>query len=115
MQHHTIRRKLPLAAAVSILGLILGAGSIAAEQQGTQAQQQQGAVQGLQPIGIIGFETLDLDKNGTVTLQEIQTVERITQQLSQQFKNVDVNNDSAIDQAEFARFEQAATPGILQP
>lgn len=115
MQHHTVKPKLQLAAAVSTLGLILGAGDVAAEQHEAQAQtqQQQGATQELQPVGIIGFEALDLDKNGTVTPQELATVERISQQLSQQFDNVDINKDSTIDQAEFAQFEQATRPGTL--
>lgn len=116
MQYRTVRYKLQLAAAVSTLGLILGAGNVAAEQHEAQAQtqQQQGATQELQPVGIIGFEALDLDKNGTVTPQELQTVERISQQLSQQFESIDINKDSTIDQAEFAQFEQATRPGTLQ-
>lgn len=115
MQQHTVKPKLRLAAAVSTLGLILGAGNVAAEQHEVQAQtqQQQGATQELQPVGIIGFEALDLDKNGTVTPQELATVERISQQLRQQFDSVDINKDSTIDQAEFAQFEQATRPGAV--
>lgn len=115
MQRHTVRRKLPVAAAVSALGLILGSGYVLAEQHEAQAQtqQQQGATQELQPVGIVGFETLDLDKSGTVTLQELETVQSISQQLSQQFGNIDMNSDETIDQAEFAQFEQAARPGAM--
>lgn len=116
MQHRTVRHKLQLAAAVSTLGLILGAGNALAEQHEAQAQtqQQQGAAQELQPIGVVGFEALDLDSNGTVTQQELETIERLSQQLRQQFDNADANKDGTIDQAEFAQFEQATRGGQMQ-
>lgn len=120
MQQHAIRHSLRRAAAVSALGLVLGAGSAVAEQQEaqpqaqpSQTQQPQGTTQAPQPIGVIGFDTLDLDNNGTVSRQELQTTRRMSQNMDQQFNNIDRNQDGTIDPAEFARFEQATRPGMM--
>jgi hypothetical protein len=75
---------------------------------------QQVAEQPAAPGAIAGapdyFRAFDLNRDGAVTREELQTVMQLARRLNQQFAQVDQAGDGVISASEFAQFEQQLVP-----
>ena len=88
----------------SLIGLailLLSAGTATAAG-GPQAQQSMR--QGSMPT--LRFQSLDVNRDGYVTRQEIQQETQELQRLENQWQAADTNNDGRVTQSEFSAFEQ---------
>lgn len=62
--------------------------------------------------GAMGFEDMDQDGNGRISMQEAQQHKR----LGADFKNADKDGDGSLDQTEFSAFEVSERqPGAKRP